>query len=170
MLNTNQQCALEAMKANHMPGCISKRAAGSWRTVVIPLQLAFLRPHLVYCVMSSFEFPCKRHWQARLRPMEGHQDCGAGQSRMGWGNWVWLEKGLEEKAGGWEGDLMVIFNYLKGCYRQDGARLLSEVCSQRRNVKWSQGAVREILSKYKKEIYRKKEKQKTKPNQSINHK
>lgn len=130
MLNTNQQCALEAMKANHMPGCISKRAASSWRTVVIPLQLAFLRPHLVYCVMSSFEFPCKRHWQARLRPMEGHQDCGAGQSRMEWGNWVWPAW----RRKGWGLGRGVIFNYLKRCYGQDGARLLSELCSQRRNV------------------------------------
>lgn len=124
MLNTNQQCALEAMKANHMPGCISKRAASSWRTLVIPLQLAFLRPHLLYCVMSSFEFPCKRHWQARLRPMEGLQDCGAGQSRMGWGNWVWPAWrrkgwGLE---GGPDGNLQLLERVLQTRWSQTSLR------------------------------------------------
>lgn len=74
------------------------------------------------------------------------------QGSQGWDGETGFGQPEEEKAEGWKGDLMVIFNYLKGCYRQDGARLLSEVCSQRRNVKWSQGAAREILNKYKKEI------------------
>ena len=61
LLNMSQQCALEATKAKHMPGCISKRAASSLREVAVPFQFALVRPHLEYSVMSVFGFPSKRH-------------------------------------------------------------------------------------------------------------
>jgi len=41
LLNTSEQCALEAMQAKHMPGCLCKRAPGSLREgdILFPLAL-----------------------------------------------------------------------------------------------------------------------------------
>jgi len=56
--NGDQQCALTAQKANHIPGCIKRSTVSRVREVILPFCSVLVRPHLEHksrCEVLSIE-------------------------------------------------------------------------------------------------------------------
>ncbi|PKU40361.1 reverse hypothetical protein [Limosa lapponica baueri] len=126
-LNMSWRCVLAAQKANYILGCMKKSVASRSNEVILPLYSALVRPHLEYCVQL---------WSPQHKDMDLLKQVQAMKMVRGLEHPSYEDRlrelglfSLEKRR--LQGDLIVVFQYLKGAYKKAGEGLFTRSCCDR---------------------------------------